>query len=201
MGETTGRTSRTQEHERSNHTQQQSRAPTGLRILCLHDSNSSASCLKDDMSKLGDRLYEKHGIDLVYINSPLCASVSGESDRLWWEARAFPARQSPNGGSHEDSQQEQLIGLDASLLLLQQIWSSMPFWGILVCWSSIDTRRLITIHLLFVFRVGLIITSFVTFSLSKQRELDKALRLLPYYLYFRILNQSQNLLFSFVVRH
>jgi len=26
---------------------------------------------------------------------------------------------------------EQMLGLDASLCLLQQIWTSMPFWGIL----------------------------------------------------------------------
>ena len=41
---------------------------TGLRILCLHDANSSASTLKQALTSLGDRLYQKHGIDLVYIN-------------------------------------------------------------------------------------------------------------------------------------
>jgi hypothetical protein len=41
---------------------------TGLRILCLHDAHSSASNLKKALTMLGDRLYQKHGIDLVYIN-------------------------------------------------------------------------------------------------------------------------------------
>jgi len=41
---------------------------TGLRILCLHEANSSAGTLKNTLTRLGDRLYQKHGIDLVYIN-------------------------------------------------------------------------------------------------------------------------------------
>ena len=53
--------------------QQQEQPPnyhpgTGLRILCLHDAHSSASSLKAALTMLGDRLYQKHGIDLVYIN-------------------------------------------------------------------------------------------------------------------------------------
>lgn len=117
----------------------------GLRILCLHDAHSSASGLKRQLSRLGDRLYLKHGIDLVYINSPLCTSQeAGETDRIWYEtissssntSRSTAASPEDNNttstNDNKNSQtQEQLLGLDASLCLLQQIWNSMPFWGIL----------------------------------------------------------------------
>jgi hypothetical protein len=94
-------------------------ASSGLRILCLHDANSNATKLSNKLEELGERLYEKHAIDLVYINSPLtngaAASETEEPDRVWWEET-------------EDGKFE---GLDASLLLLRQVWNSMPFWGIL----------------------------------------------------------------------
>jgi len=132
--------------------QQPYRDPTGLRVLCLHDAHSSASDLKALLKNLGDRLYVKHGIDLVYINSPLCASVQSDSDRHWFEAASKKQRQQQAAANkigrtqqqeHQQEQeaqsssespeedQPQLIGLDASLCLLQQIWNSMPFWGIL----------------------------------------------------------------------
>ncbi|CAB9515303.1 expressed unknown protein [Seminavis robusta] len=103
-------------HERSGGGRQDDAPSTGLRILCLHDEHSSASELKTHLTLLGDRLYQKHGIDLVYINSPLCTSqLGGETDRIWYDTTV----------------KQELLGLDASLCLLQQIWTSMPFWGIL----------------------------------------------------------------------
>jgi Serine hydrolase (FSH1) len=126
-----------QYHERSTPFQQDmpdsfnSSEPTGLRILCLHDAHSSASGLKSHLSMLGDRLYQKHGIDLVYINSPLCAlAFGGDTNRVWYETHA-KQRPSVEETQQDDEAQEQLLGLDASLCLLQQIWASMPFWGIL----------------------------------------------------------------------
>ena len=91
-----------------------------LRILCLHDEGSNADQLSDQLEELGERLYQKHAIDLVYINSPLLSreitSLADESpERLWWE----------------EQEDHSCVGLDASLLLLRQIWNSMPFWGIL----------------------------------------------------------------------
>lgn len=103
---------------------------TGLRILCLHDVHSSASSLKKALTILGDRLYQKHGIDLVYINSPLCSSVESDTDRVWYENHQKKSKNS-HSEDGETAINEQLIGLDASLCLLQQIWASMPFWGIL----------------------------------------------------------------------
>jgi hypothetical protein len=91
----------------------------GLRILCLHDANSNSTKLSNKLEELGERLYEKHAIDLVYINSPLTngasTSKTEEPDRVWWE----------------DTDDGKFVGLDASLLLLRQVWNSMPFWGIL----------------------------------------------------------------------
>ena len=125
-----------------------SRSTTGLRILCLHDAHSSASALKAGLTKLGDRLYEKHGIDLVYINSPLCATMASDTDRVWYETDRQQRRKQKQQQQQQQQQQqpptpegsdddsaankpERLIGLDASLCLLQQMWASMPFWGIL----------------------------------------------------------------------
>jgi hypothetical protein len=101
------------------------RIAPALRILCLHDCDSNANKLRVRLDKLGERLLETHAIDLVYINSPLLKQVEnnasrfGEqdhpSDRFWWEEEA----------------EGKFTGLDASLLLLRQVWQSMPFWGIL----------------------------------------------------------------------
>lgn len=105
------------------HSEQDILAPT-LRILCLHDEGSHANKLSDQLESLGERLYENHAIDLVYVNSPLLMRESSSSptrsgdeapDRVWWEER----------------DENKFVDLDASLLLLRQVWSSMPFWGIL----------------------------------------------------------------------
>jgi Serine hydrolase (FSH1) len=101
-----------------------------LRILCLHDGHSNAGELSDQLEVLGERLYEKHMIDLVYVNAPLLVkgSISETSydlsplnsnpQRIWWDEEAT------NGTP-------KYVGLDASLLLLRQIWNSMPFWGVI----------------------------------------------------------------------
>jgi hypothetical protein len=130
-----------------------------LRILCLHDGKSNAGELSDQLEGLGERLYEQHMIDLVYVNAPLLLKTSSEGhlnplnnnpQRIWWEEQTVDGGdkevetsldQAPSDQvtpSEEDSSGEQassegkkFVGLDASLLLLRQIWSSMPFWGVL----------------------------------------------------------------------
>jgi hypothetical protein len=82
-----------------------------LRILCLHDANSSAFELKQSMALLGERLFLKHTIDCVYIDSPL--------PNQWY-----------NSNNHKE-EEEHFQGLDASLLLLRQIWRSCGFWGVI----------------------------------------------------------------------
>jgi hypothetical protein len=117
-----------------------------LRILCLHDANSNASILKDQLDILGTRLYENHGgIDLVYVNSPIVTTTvtaahgrdsSDESLRVWWEC------------SEEGKTTPSYLGLDASLLLLRQIWaSSCPFWGILGVGQGAAVAALLTLTL------------------------------------------------------
>lgn len=98
------------------HTEQEIIAPI-FRILCLHDEGSHASKLSDQLEDFGERLYENHAIDLVYVNSPLLLKESTREtpDRVWWE----------------EQEEHKCVGLDASLLLLRQVWTSMPFWGIL----------------------------------------------------------------------
>jgi len=126
-----------------------------LRILCLHDDESHAMELSDSLEVLGERLFEKHGIDLVYVNSPLTSrknQVLGPQElpnRVWWEEQAPFGKtpQPPTELSDEDDKsdddsnaqeapsnnanEKNLLGLDASLLLLKQVWNSMPFWGVL----------------------------------------------------------------------
>jgi hypothetical protein len=89
----------------NNNTGSRSEYVPKLRILCLHDANSNALEMKQSMSTLGEKLFLKHAIDCVYIDSPI-------PDR-WY------------------NEQENFQGLDASLLLLRQIWRSCGFWGIL----------------------------------------------------------------------
>jgi hypothetical protein len=104
-----------------------------LRILCLHDVNSNAKLLKESLDILGQRLFLQHQVDFVYLNSPLVATAAAEnetddpSERIWW----FEGQ---DGHQQEEQQQDQGLnyrGLDASLLLLRQVWTSVPFWGIL----------------------------------------------------------------------
>ncbi|GKY98435.1 hypothetical protein MPSEU_000801000 [Mayamaea pseudoterrestris] len=147
-----------------------------LRILCLHDARSNATELKESLKLLGERLYLNHGIDLVFVNSPLVvvdtnglSSSSADDDvtpkRVWWHESndSYHSQQfsgvncifdkEDEGGveadvehvSAEDGQlmkssserheqqqhQHSYPGLDASLLLLQQLWASSPFIGIL----------------------------------------------------------------------
>jgi Serine hydrolase (FSH1) len=98
---------------------------TTLRILCLHDGGSNAGTLKDQLSALGKQLYEKHAIDLVYVDSPLVlANGEHENHRVWWDIDELSGEK--NG---EDSIRYR--GLDASLMLIRQVWNSAPFWGIL----------------------------------------------------------------------
>ncbi|KAI2494717.1 serine hydrolase [Fragilaria crotonensis] len=95
------------------------RSYVSIRVLCLHDANSNAKLLHERLRPLDERLYEKHGIEFVYINAPLVVveedMEAEDRRRIWWEAM-------------ED---HDYVGLDASLLHIQQIWKSMPFCGIL----------------------------------------------------------------------
>lgn len=42
-----------------------------MRVLCLHPASSSALQLSQSLSKLEDRLWNKHGIELVFVDGPL----------------------------------------------------------------------------------------------------------------------------------
>jgi hypothetical protein len=68
---------------------------------------------------LDEKLYEKHGLEFVYINAPLVVvdedQHGKDRKRVWWE----PTEEHP------------YAGLDASLLHIQQIWKTAPFCGLL----------------------------------------------------------------------
>ena len=128
-----------------------------LRILCLHDGNSNAGELSDQLEVLGERLYEKYMIDLVYVNAPLLVGNGGAAhdrypptantgsnnnpQRIWWEEQQVdteaegevvdPLDETPSNPSANSLGKRKFVGLDASLLLLRQVWNSMPFWGVL----------------------------------------------------------------------
>jgi Serine hydrolase (FSH1) len=154
---------------------------TAVRILCIHENESNASELKKEFNALGNKLFENHAVDLVYVNGPLIASTTSTittDDRqqkcVWWEEidkadeismqkamsscgenscedstlhmSTNAARDDENipnqhksviNGSHinlvplQQQNQVQYRGLDASLMLLRQIWTSCPFWGII----------------------------------------------------------------------
>lgn len=85
-----------------------------FRILCLHNGNSSAKELNARLQSLDERLHQKHNVELVYVNSPLRDAKEG---LVWWEKA--------------DGTDEEYSGLDATLLYLKQVLSSMPFSGVL----------------------------------------------------------------------
>jgi hypothetical protein len=112
-----------------------------LRILCLHDSESNASELKNEFHELGNQLFKNHSIDLVYVNGPLNVSAyeSSSSHNLcynkekfvWWEAGTECIAADAMSNEPIQDENQKCRGLDASLMLLRQIWTSSPFWGII----------------------------------------------------------------------
>jgi hypothetical protein len=155
-----------------------------LRILCLHDDNSNALELKDSLTQLGDRLYEHHGMDLVFVNSPLVVvdALIDPPKRLWWyeqnddddnKGSDHPSRiyrKDPDVFASDSDQENDLIseaesnttddhhhlsarggrqsryiGLDASLLLLQQVWASTPFTGILAIGQGVAVASILSL--------------------------------------------------------
>ena len=171
-----------------------------MRVLCLHDHSSSAKHLHATLHCLGERLWNRHDIELVFVNAPLvyqsppvsvkngdsqnlslmkhlqelniaspakkksCKSNAtndsmmttnnnggddvttdttetkltkarirdkanmNENCRCWWEDSTNNGNIHPcnNHNNENDRNQPQLIGLDASILQLQQLWSSLP---------------------------------------------------------------------------
>jgi hypothetical protein len=93
--------------------------PVTIRVLCLHDAKSNAKDLHKQLRLLDEKLYYKHGIEFVYINAPLVMveeeMESADRRRIWWEILG----------------ENNFVGIDASLLHIQQIWKSNPFSGIL----------------------------------------------------------------------
>lgn len=114
-----------QKGQRKQSSDEQYRPAAALRILCLHDANSNAMELQERLKDLDERLWVRHGMELVFVNSPLVVVTDQNKDvdnsnefqpiRVWWHQNA----------------EHQFLGLDASLLHLQQIYRSTPFIGIL----------------------------------------------------------------------
>lgn len=102
-----------------------------LRILCLHDSESNAAYLKSALQKLGDRLWENHRIELVYINAPLVVQ-DNDQKRSWWHM----------------TEEKPYLGLDASLLMIKNMWMSWSsFSGILGVGQGAAIGALLTLLL------------------------------------------------------
>lgn len=125
-----------------------------LRILCLHDKHSNAFQFSSNWKILEEKLREQHGIELVYFNGPIItqskmdedeanttsfstseANVVDKNDELakascsWWSESEEIAQ---SGLVLTDAESiRSVTGLDASLLLLRQIWVSSPFVGIM----------------------------------------------------------------------
>ena len=110
-----------------------------MRVLCLHDSSSCAYELNLNLKRLAERLHSKHGIELVFINSPLTNVDTEDHDhenapyltsRSWYY---FSKDEGIMSNDTETSiQLNNPLGLDVSILHLQQIWNnSDPFCGVL----------------------------------------------------------------------
>ena len=105
-----------------------------MRILCLHDENSCATTVISQLKELGERLHQKHQIELAFANSPLLSEPETTTDD------GSPGHKPQEVEELEQQQrtwflQPNKVGLDASILHLKQLWSrslySQPFSGIL----------------------------------------------------------------------
>jgi hypothetical protein len=92
-----------------------------MRVLCLHPEASSALSFSQNLSKLEQRLWEKHGIELYFIDAPLLDTPTnndGDVDqcvsRRWYVRETIDTK---------DASSIRYSGLDASLLHLAQIWA------------------------------------------------------------------------------
>jgi hypothetical protein len=165
-----------------------------LRVLCLHDETSNSYELSRKLDSLGERLYQKHGIDLVFVDGPLvvntntadndnncdnwdnkasASTAGGENTnrwrhrhplRAWWEEEDKKNVRvnedetevgndddddNDNNNNYNDNDNDnkndkpQYVGLDASLLLLKQVYTASPFWGILAVGQAAGAAALL----------------------------------------------------------
>jgi len=108
------------------------------RILCLHDAHSNAQELQGQLTALAERLWHKHKIDLVFVNSPHVVKEASTDEheesaavrRVWWYED-----DTNNPTESTKCSTKEYFGLDASILFLQQVWNhsqaTAPFWGII----------------------------------------------------------------------
>lgn len=90
-----------------------------MRILCLHDQSSSSIDFHHSLRELTSKLLHRHYIKLLFIDSPLMTKEQCPSARMWF------LENEPNGD------QSQMLGLDASLLHIRQLWTHMMPNGVL----------------------------------------------------------------------
>ncbi|KAL9183966.1 hypothetical protein ACHAXT_002052 [Thalassiosira profunda] len=120
-----------------------------MRVLCLHPAASSALQLSRDLALLEERLWQKHGIELVFVDGPLLDAKLGaavgadgggitalepsndggdngdeeKASRRWYveepSRRALPQTAEAESGPPPT----RYAGLDASLLHLTQVWA------------------------------------------------------------------------------
>jgi hypothetical protein len=165
-----------------------------LRVLCLHDERSNSYELSRKLDSLGERLYQKYCIDLVFVDGPLvvntntadnhniddtnwnnkasASTAGGENGnrwrhrhplRAWWEEEDRKNvrvnqeeteagnddddndNKNDNDNNDNDSKNDrpQYVGLDASLLLLKQVYTASPFWGILAVGQAAGVAALL----------------------------------------------------------
>lgn len=120
--------------------QQQQNYVATLKILCLHEARWNAQKTHRILQELDERLYEKHRMEIVYIDSPLLvmgSTMDGDTNnnnnqRVWWE----------NNG--DDCP---YLGLDASLLHIRQIWNSQSFCGIVAFGQGASVASLLPMML------------------------------------------------------
>eukprot|EP00536_Pseudo-nitzschia_multiseries_P010746 jgi/Psemu1/204022/e_gw1.338.51.1 len=123
-----------------------------LRVLCLHDAGSNSVELSQKLDSLGNQLYRQHGIDLVFVDAPLIvrdsASTRDSKDASSnyprpRDIRDNPPRAGPVAAAAAAANPPHYVGLDASLLLLRQVWVSSPFWGILAVGQAAGVAALL----------------------------------------------------------
>ena len=89
-----------------------------MRVLCLHPEGSSAVSFSQYLSKLEQRLWENHGIELYFVDAPLL-DVPNNCDEQCVSRRWYVQETIDKAGTSTT----RYSGLDASLLHLSQIWA------------------------------------------------------------------------------
>jgi len=99
-----------------------------MRVICLHDKDSSSKDFQKSLRELCNKLLSRHSIELIFIDSPIVVS-GNRLTRLWFREENIKLRSIKTNqiGDYDVS----IVGINASLLHISQLWTHIMPEGIL----------------------------------------------------------------------